>query len=95
MVYCIIMRLCKAWLSIGGDSMDYKNRIKEFRTKRNMTQSQLSSLAGISRVFLSEIENGKRNPSFATVEKLARALDAEISDIFYAIRSATENIPCC
>lgn len=48
--------------------------IKLCRTRKNINQSQLASLAGISESYLSLIERGKRDPNISTVENIAEAL---------------------
>jgi transcriptional regulator with XRE-family HTH domain len=40
----------------------------------NLTQEQVSFLAGISRSAYSNIENGKRDPSVSMAKKIAKAL---------------------
>jgi DNA-binding XRE family transcriptional regulator len=46
-----------------------------------MTIEGLASEAGIHWTYLSEIENGKRNPSWDVVSSLAAALGAAIADL--------------
>lgn len=47
-------------------------RLKDLRQARGETQAQIAQLLGISRAALANIENGKREPSFKTVDILAR-----------------------
>ena len=49
------------------------DRIKTTREKRKWTQEQLAEAAGISKGFLSDIENDKRNISSASALKIADA----------------------
>lgn len=60
-----------------------KNKIKSLRTERNLTQEQLASLAGISRVTLALIENGKTNPDGKTIAALVQALGVPANQIFF------------
>lgn len=53
-------------------------RIKERREELGWTQEVLATKAGISKSFLSEIENEKRNMGAATLLDLARVLDRSL-----------------
>jgi transcriptional regulator with XRE-family HTH domain len=57
-------------------------QIKELRQKTGISQEELSYRAELHRTYISSIELGKRNVSLINIEKLARALDCEISDFF-------------
>jgi transcriptional regulator with XRE-family HTH domain len=56
--------------------------VRRLREEHGWTQNQLSVYAGVSQPTVNQIETGKRNPSTATVVKLAKALGVEISDLF-------------
>jgi transcriptional regulator with XRE-family HTH domain len=53
-------------------------RIREIREKRGMTQDRLASQAKISKSFLSEIENNKRNVSSQALLRIAQILGASV-----------------
>ena len=52
-------------------------RVREIREKRGMTQDQLAGQAKISKSFLSEIENNKRNVSSQALLRIAKILGAD------------------
>jgi transcriptional regulator with XRE-family HTH domain len=52
-------------------------KIKYVRELRNMTLATLSEQCGLSSPYLSDIENGKKNPSTKSLEKIAKALNAD------------------
>jgi len=54
------------------------DRIRDIRTKKGMTQDQLCEKAHISKGFLSDIENDKRNIGSQKLLKIANALDASV-----------------
>lgn len=56
-------------------------RVKQFRLSAELTQENLSIATGLSQTYISGIENGTRNPSIKTLDKIARALKVSISDI--------------
>ena len=45
-------------------------RIKEIRTEKNLTQEAVAFKAEIDRTFMNHVENGKRNVSVETLEKI-------------------------
>ena len=53
-------------------------KIKERRNTLSMTQSQLADYAGLSVVTLSQIESGKANPSFETLNEIFHYLNLEM-----------------
>jgi len=48
--------------------------IKQARTSRGMTAARLAADSGLSKGFISQIENGRANPSLDTLPRIARAL---------------------
>jgi transcriptional regulator with XRE-family HTH domain len=59
--------------------MDIKEKIgialKSFREKKNISQAELAKMTGVDRTFISHIENGGRNVSIETLEKLLAGLE--------------------
>ena len=55
--------------------------LKRLRLKRGMSQQKLADKVGISRVAVTLIEAGKRNPSFYVILALASALDCKLSTL--------------
>ncbi len=47
-------------------------------SERGMTKDRLADLAGMSVSFLSDLTNGKANPSLKIMEAIAKALDASL-----------------
>jgi transcriptional regulator with XRE-family HTH domain len=56
--------------------------IRRKRLKLGWTQEELAERAGLDRSFVANIEQGKRNVSLITVEKIANALDLSIQALF-------------
>ena len=63
----------------------FKYNVKYYRNSKNYTQEYLSEITGISRDYLSEIERGKRTPSFKRILLIADALDIEVYKLFKQI----------
>jgi transcriptional regulator with XRE-family HTH domain len=58
-------------------------RIKEIRTEKNLTQEAVAFKAEIDRTFMNHVENGKRNVSVKTLEKiLCNGLDMNFNEFF-------------
>jgi len=60
----------------------FRKNLKLYRVKLNLTQEKLSEISGISRDYLSEIERGKKSPSFKRMELIAKALRVEVYKLF-------------
>ncbi|MGL4773969.1 MAG: helix-turn-helix domain-containing protein [Clostridium sp.] len=56
-------------------------RIKNLRKSKKLTLQQLATKANISISFLSDIENGRSNPSLERTQDIAKALDSSVSEI--------------
>ena len=59
--------------------MTVGKRIKEIRKKKKLTLRELSKKADISISFISDIENGRSNPSLERLKSIAAALDTPVS----------------
>ena len=61
-----------------------KNKLKEIREKRNLSQEQLSEKSGISRVTISKLECGQQKEvKVGTLLSLAQALNEKVESIFF------------
>lgn len=56
--------------------------LRVVRELRGMTQTDLAEASGVSKVALSKLENGHRQPQWGTVRRLAKALDVEPDQLF-------------
>jgi len=59
-----------------------KNKIRELRTERGMTQEQLAKAVGVSRQSVIAIENGKYDPSLELAYRIAKTFGKSIEEIF-------------
>ncbi len=60
----------------------FRYNLKFYRNKFGLTQDKLSEISGISTDYLSEIERGKKTPSFKRMELIAKALNIEVYKLF-------------
>ena len=71
----------------GEPSMDrlakrIGKNISKHRRNRNMTSEQLAYENGISKGYMSDVENGKKIPSVKMLDKIAKALKVDIKELF-------------
>lgn len=60
-----------------------KNRLKEARAEKKLSQAQLAALVGVSRNTISSIETGQFNPTAKLALLLCIALEQKFEDLFY------------
>ena len=59
------------------------DRLRTLREEKNFTQGEVEKRTGLLRTYVSRVENGHAIPSVETLEKLARALEVPIYQLFY------------
>lgn len=59
-----------------------KNRIKEYRQKKGITQEELAQKAGVRRETIVFLEQGKYNPSLGLALTIAKELKASVDELF-------------
>lgn len=59
-----------------------KTKIKEYREKNNMKQSELAELIGVRRETIVHLENGRYNPSLKMAMDIAKVFHVTVEDIF-------------
>jgi transcriptional regulator with XRE-family HTH domain len=55
--------------------------VKALRTNLGITQEELSSRTGVHPTYISDIERGARNPSWAALVKLVRGMNSTMTDL--------------
>ena len=65
------------------EALVLKNRLKEARAEKKLSQSELAELVGVSRNTISSIETGQFSPTAKLALILCIALDQKFEDIFY------------
>ena len=59
--------------------MAFNERLRELRTKKDMSQSQLATALGISKSSISMYELGERQPDFETLEIIADFFNVDMN----------------
>lgn len=73
-----------------GDVSVIGERIKEYRTLKNLSLSELADRAGVAKSYLSSIErNIQSNPSIQFLEKIASVLDISVQVLLHGENSSS------
>jgi transcriptional regulator with XRE-family HTH domain len=59
------------------------DRLRELRENKKLSQGDIEKRTGLLRAYISRVENGHTVPSIETLEKLARALEVPLYQVFY------------
>lgn len=59
--------------------MQLGRKIRDLRLRRGLTVQQLAEATGLSKGFVSQVENGRTSPSLATLQDLARSLETSVA----------------
>lgn len=57
-------------------------RIKELRTDKALSQEEVAWKAEVDRTFMNHVENGRRNLSVESLEKIINGLESSFADFF-------------
>lgn len=63
------------------DAKKLGENLKSIRTKKNITQIEIAKILSVNRSFISNIENGKTNPTLSTITNLAKALGVSTNEL--------------
>jgi transcriptional regulator with XRE-family HTH domain len=59
------------------------DRIRLLREDKNLSQGDIEKRTGLLRCYISRVENGHTVPAIETLEKLARAMEVPLYQLFY------------
>lgn len=62
---------------------ELKNKLKEYRAKRDMKQGELAELVGVRRETIIRLEKGLYNPSLKLAMDIAKVFDTTVEEIFF------------
>jgi len=55
--------------------------LKRIRTEKGISQGEISRKLEVDKGFVSNIENGKTNPTLATIAKIAKAIGVSVGEL--------------
>ena len=59
------------------------DRLREMREEKKLSQGDMEERTGLFRCYVSRVENGHTVPAIETLEKMARALEVPMYQLFY------------
>ncbi len=59
------------------------DRLRSLREERKFSQGDIEKRTGLLRCYISRVENGHTVPAIETLEKMARALEVPLYQLFY------------
>ena len=75
--------LCGGGWSRGGIKMIIGERLRAVREEKSLSQGDIEKRTGLLRCYISRVENGHTIPAIETLEKMARALEIPMYQLFY------------
>lgn len=59
------------------------DRLRDLREQKQLSQGDIEKRTGLLRCYISRVENGHTVPAIETLEKLARAMETPLYQLFY------------
>ncbi|MDO8686944.1 MAG: helix-turn-helix transcriptional regulator [Candidatus Berkelbacteria bacterium] len=66
---------------MSNEAQKLGRNLKRIRTEKGISQGDIVRSLGMDRAFVSNIENGKTNPTLATITKLAKAIGVSVGEL--------------
>jgi transcriptional regulator with XRE-family HTH domain len=63
--------------------MNIGDRLRALREEKKFSQGDIEKRTGLLRCYISRVENGHTVPAIETLEKMARALEVPLYQLFY------------
>lgn len=73
-------------MEVSEDHMvcvEFGKRVRNLRKERGWSQERLAEVSGIHRNYVSDMERGERNVSLKIINRIAKAMEIKISDLFH------------
>jgi transcriptional regulator with XRE-family HTH domain len=67
----------------GNIAVIIGDRLRDMREQKKLSQGDIEKRTGLLRCYISRVENGHTVPAIETIEKLARALEVPLYQLFY------------
>jgi transcriptional regulator with XRE-family HTH domain len=59
----------------------FAQRLRQLRQTRGLSQEELADMAGLHRTYVGSVERSERNVSIDNMERLAKALEVDITEL--------------
>jgi transcriptional regulator with XRE-family HTH domain len=70
-------------LQWNNPAMIIGDRLREMREAKKLSQGDIEKRTGLLRCYVSRVENGHTVPAIETLQKMARALEVPLYQLFY------------
>ncbi len=77
------------------DEKVISQNIKRIRLERQLSVEQLAKMSGLTKGYMSKIENSPKAPPFSTLIKIASALNTDVSIFVSADTENEQDMPIC
>lgn len=68
------------WL-MQDEQIKLGRNLKRIRTKKDISQGDIARTLKVGRSFITNIENGKTNPTLATIARIAKAVGVSVDEL--------------
>jgi len=68
-------------VDMKSEAQKLGRNLKRIRKEKGISQGDIVRSLGMDRSFISNIENGKTNPTLATIAKLAKAIGVSVGEL--------------
>ena len=68
-------------MDMKSEAQKLGRNLKRIRKEKGISQGDIVRSLGMDRAFISNIENGKTNPTLATIAKLAKAIGVSVGEL--------------
>src|SRR4029077_5378544 len=76
----VLANILSTW---NNASMIIGDRLRALREEKKLSQGDIEKRTGLLRCYISRVENGHTVPAIETLEKMARALECPLYQLFY------------
>jgi transcriptional regulator with XRE-family HTH domain len=66
---------------MSNEAQKLGKNLKRIRIEKGISQGEIGRILETDKGFISNIENGKTNPTLATIAKLARAIGVSVGEL--------------
>lgn len=60
----------------------FGDQVRELRTEKKLSQEALANKCKLHRTYIGNVERGEKNISLENIEKIAKALEVKVIDLF-------------
>jgi transcriptional regulator with XRE-family HTH domain len=74
--------MARAKKNLGDIQKRLGNRVRKIRQERGWTQLRLAEAAGMSKTYVCDLENGRKEPCLGSIQILAHTFEMSLAEFF-------------